>query len=51
LRIHGSASLGGAWEVVSGVGVRAVAEGTSSRQSPAELRMLFVLDLAFQPEM
>jgi hypothetical protein len=50
-RMHGSVSLGGAWAVLDGVGVRTVAEGTSSRQSPAELRILAVLDLAFQPEL
>jgi hypothetical protein len=33
------------------VGVRAVAAGTSSRLSPAELRVLAILDLAFQPEL
>jgi hypothetical protein len=49
-RIHGSVSLAGTWHVLEGVAFRAVAEGTSSRQTPAELRLLAVLDLAFKPE-
>jgi len=48
--LFGSVTLGGTWELMPGVGFHAIAEGASSRITPAQLRLLGVLDLAFIPE-